>query len=135
MSENMDPNYAGEDIYRENILDHYKHPHNKGRLDGADHVHTEDNPVCGDVITISLKISDGRVEAVKFDGRGCAISQAAASMLTDEIKGMSVDDVRQMTREDVADMLGITIGPVRTKCAVLSLVAVRNALGEKDGKV
>jgi nitrogen fixation protein NifU and related proteins len=126
--ENIDPSYAGDGIYKENILDHYKNPHNKGNLEKADVTFTENNPVCGDVITIYLKISDGKVADSRFNGTGCAISQAAASMLTDHIKGMDMDKVKNLKREDVVQLLGIDIGIVRTKCATLSLVAIRKAI-------
>jgi nitrogen fixation protein NifU and related proteins len=126
--ENLDPSYVGDGIYKENILDHYKNPHNKGTLEKADVIFTENNPVCGDVITINLKISDGKVADSRFNGTGCAISQAAASMLTDHIKGMDITKVKNLKREDVVQLLGIEIGIVRTKCATLSLVAIRNGI-------
>ncbi|MBL7056178.1 SUF system NifU family Fe-S cluster assembly protein [Candidatus Woesearchaeota archaeon] len=126
--ENLDPSYSGDGMYREHIMDHYKNPHNKGTLDDADLTRTEKNPLCGDVITISLKLENKKVSEVKFEGRGCAISQAAASMITDEVKGKNVDEIENMTREDVVNMLGIEIGPVRTKCATLGLVAVKEAI-------
>jgi nitrogen fixation protein NifU and related proteins len=132
--ENLDPSFAGEGMYRENILDHYKNPHNKGNLEDAEIKFTENNPVCGDVITINLKLDDNKVSDVKFQGNGCAISQAAASMLTDEIKGKTLDEVKDLKREDVTQMLGIEIGIVRTKCATLSLVAVRNGIKEYKGR-
>ena len=134
MSENIDPSYAGEGMYRENILDHYKNPHNKGEIEDAEIKFTENNPLCGDVITVNLKLSDHKVEDIKFNGSGCAISQSAMSMLTDEIKGKSFEEVKKISREDVIKMLGIEIGIVRIKCAVLGLVAVKNGIKEHEGE-
>ena len=130
MSENMNPDYAGEGMYRENIIDHYKHPHNHGTVGNADIRQTENNPLCGDVVTVSLKLNEGKVKDIKFEGRGCAISQAATSMLTDDIKGKTLEEIKKISREDVVNMLGIEIGLVRTKCATLGLVAVRNGINE-----
>ena len=135
MSENMNPDYAGEGMYRENIIDHYKHPHNHGTLGNADIRHTENNPLCGDAIAISLKLNDGKVKDIKFEGHGCAISQAATSMLTDGIKGKTLEEIKKISREDVVNMLGIEIGLVRTKCAVLGLVAVKEGIKKYHGKI
>ena len=128
--ENIDPNFAGEGIYRENILDHYKNPHNKGNIENAEIKFTENNPLCGDVISINLKLNDHKVEDIKFSGRGCAISQSATSMLTDEVKGKTLEEAKNIKREDVVNLLGIDVGPVRTKCAVLGLVAIKNGINE-----
>ena len=128
--ENLDPSFAGEGIYRENILDHYKNPHNHGTIENAEIKFTENNPLCGDVITINLKLNGHEVEDIKFSGRGCAISQSATSMLTDEIKGKSLKEIKNIDREKIVDLLGIDVGPVRTKCAVLGLVAIRNGIKE-----
>jgi nitrogen fixation protein NifU and related proteins len=120
---------AGEDMYREHILEHYKHPRNFGKLDPADIDHREDNPLCGDDIRIMLRVDDGgKVGDVKFHGRGCAISQASASMLTDRVKGQALDDVKALTRDDIVEMLGIPLSPVRLKCAILSLVVLRDGI-------
>lgn len=134
MTENIDPSYAGEGMYRENILDHYKHPHNKGELENPDIKFTENNPLCGDVISINLKVNNKKVKDIKFSGRGCAISQSAMSMLTDEIKEKTFEDIKNFKTEDVVNLLGIEIGPVRIKCAVLGLVAVKNGIKEFEGK-
>ena len=134
--ENLDPSFVGEGIYRENILDHYKHPHNKGLIEDAEIKSTENNPLCGDVITVNLKLNGLKVWDIKFSGNGCAISQSAASMLTDEIKGKTLEDVKKINREDIADLLGIDIGPVRTKCAVLGLVAIKEGINKfENGKI
>ena len=130
----MDPSFAGEGMYRENILDHYKNPHNKGEIENADIKFTENNPLCGDVITINLKLNDHKVDDVKFSGLGCAISQAATSMLTDEVIGKTLEDVKNIKREDVVNLLGIDVGPVRTKCAVLGLVAIKEGIKEFENK-
>ena len=134
--ENMDPSFAGEGMYRENILDHYKNPHNKGEIENADIKFTENNPLCGDVITINLKLNDHKVDDVKFSGLGCAISQAATSMLTDEVIGKTLEDVKNIKREDVVNLLGIDVGPVRIKCAVLGLVAIKEGINKfENGKI
>lgn len=134
MSENLDPGYAGEGIYRENIIDHYKNPNNKGQIKDAQIKFTEHNPLCGDVISINIKINKNKIEDVKFNGSGCAISQASASMLTDKLKGKSIEEIKKITREDIVEMLGIKIGPVRIKCAVLGLIAVKNGIKEYENK-
>ena len=135
MSENMNPDYAGEGMYRENIIDHYKHPHNHGTVGNADIRQTENNPLCGDVVTVSLKLNEGKVKDIKFEGRGCAISQAATSMLTDDIKGKTLEEIKKISREDVVNMLGIEIGLVRTKCAVLGLVAIKEGIKQFENKI
>ena len=134
--ENLDPSFEGEGIYRENILDHYKHPHNKGSIEDAEIKSTENNPLCGDVITVNLKLNELKVEDIKFSGNGCAISQSAASMLTDEIKGKILEDVKKITRKDIVNLLGIDVGPVRIKCAVLGLVAIKEGINKfENGKI
>lgn len=117
-----------DQLYREAILDHYKHPRRKGHIDGPDIHYHDTNPFCGDEVTIELKVADGLVVDAAFDGRGCAISQASASMMMEEIVGMSVDDLKEWGKEDVLDMLGIEIGPVRLKCALLPLKALKAGL-------
>jgi nitrogen fixation NifU-like protein len=115
-----------DDFYRENILDHYRHPRNKGRLEHPTHSHEEQNPLCGDVIRIDLHVTDDNViDQVGFEGQGCAISQAAASMLTEMIQGKTLDEVKQLGKEDILEALGIEVGPVRLKCALLSLKVLK----------
>ena len=114
-----------QDLAIENILDHYESPRNKGTLEHPDISHEEDNPVCGDRIRIDLKVEDGMIIDARFSGRGCSISQAAASMLTEDIKGKTLDEVRRYDKQHVLDMLGIPIGPVRMKCALLSLKVLK----------
>lgn len=133
--ENLDPNFVGEGMYRENILDHYKNPHNHGEIKNPDIKFTENNPLCGDVITVSIKLNGGKVEDIKFRGIGCAISQSAASMLTDKIKGKTLKEAKNLQREDLVNMLGINIGIVRTKCATLGLVAIKNGIKEFENKI
>lgn len=115
-----------EDLYRENILDHYQNPRNYGALENPDIAYEDDNPLCGDVIRIEIKLDDqDRVAHVAFGGEGCAISQASASMLTEEIMGKSLDEVKKISKDDMLDMLGIQLGPVRIKCALLALKVLK----------
>jgi nitrogen fixation protein NifU and related proteins len=115
----------GDQMYREYILDHYKNPRNFGRLEGADISHEENNPLCGDVVGMDIKTSDGVIKDVRFHGRGCAISLASASLLTERLKGMSLEDARKIGKEDVLEELGIDISPARLKCALLSLKVLK----------
>lgn len=112
-------------LYREAIIDHYKHPRRKGHLDDPDIHYKDHNPFCGDEITIDLKVKDGVVVDAAFDGRGCSISQATASMMMEEIVGLSVDDLKEWDKEYILEMLGIEIGPVRLKCALLPLKVLK----------
>jgi nitrogen fixation protein NifU and related proteins len=114
-----------EDLYREAILDHYQNPRNYGTLEPADVSYEEDNPVCGDHIRLDLRLQDGRVSEVRFSGHGCAISQASASMLTETIQGKTLDELKAMGKDDILEMLGIPLGPVRLKCALLSLKVLK----------
>lgn len=117
-------------MYAEEILDHYKNPRNYGQLEGAD-IHVDaDNPLCGDKLSMDLKVKDGVVQDVRFQGRGCAISQASASMLTDEIVGKPLTELAGLSRQDILDMLGIEVSYARMKCATLSLGALRLALAK-----
>jgi len=121
-----------DDFYKEYILDHYRSPRNYGHLDRVD-VSAEDlNPLCGDTIKMELALDgDGRVEDIRFSGKGCAISQASASMLTDTIKGMKLEDVARLSQDAVLENVGIGISPTRMKCALLGLKVLKSAaLGE-----
>lgn len=120
-----------DDLYRDYILEHYRRPHNFGVLEGANASHEGANPLCGDRITLQLRLADGTIAGVGFTGRGCAISQASASLLTDEIKGKPVAQAAALTSQDVLDLLGIDISPARLKCALLSLETLQHAL--EDG--
>jgi nitrogen fixation NifU-like protein len=114
--------------YREYILDHYRNPRNYGTLEQPD-VHAEDsNPLCGDQLAIDLQIEGDRVTAVRFRGRGCAISQASASMLSEMIEGQPVTDVVKLGKDDILEALGIPISPARTKCAFLCLRVLHRGL-------
>lgn len=116
---------ADDQFYREFILDHYKNPRNFGRLDGANVSHEEYNPLCGDLVGMDLRIEDGVIEDVRFHGRGCAISQASASLMTERLKGMSLEEARGISKEDVLEELGIEISPARLKCALLTLKVLK----------
>jgi nitrogen fixation protein NifU and related proteins len=116
---------ADEQFYREYILDHYKNPRNFGRIEGAEITHEEYNPLCGDVVGMDFRVRGGVIEDVKFHGRGCAISQASASLLTERLKGMTLDEARQVGKDDVLEELGIDISPARLKCALLSLKVLK----------
>jgi nitrogen fixation NifU-like protein len=113
------------DMYQENILDHYESPRNFGQLKNYDIKAHDSNPLCGDAFDMELRFKKGKVDAVKFSGHGCAISTASASMLTDKIKGMSIEDVKKLEKKDVLNMLGIVLSHVRIKCAMLPLKIVK----------
>ena len=116
------------DYYREYILDHYRNPRNYGKLDQPD-VHAEDsNPLCGDQLAMDLLVEGDYIKEVRFQGRGCAISQAAASMLSEKIEGKTVQEVVARGKDDVLEDLGIDISPARTKCAFLSLRVLHRGL-------
>ena len=128
-----------DDIYRENILEHYKHPRHHGQLENPDVTFEDANPLCGDVLRMDFKIQDERIADVAFSGHGCSISQASASMLCERVHGMPLADAKRISREDVLEMLGISLGPVRLKCALLALKTLKAGVygidqwpGEKD---
>lgn len=118
-----------DDIYRQYILEHYREPRNHGSLEHPTLHAGDTNPLCGDRIELDLNVSDGRVTDVAFNGRGCAISQATASMLTERIEGATLDDLRALTPNDIFEMLGVEIGPARQRCALLSLRVLHQAIG------
>ena len=124
-----------DDMYREIILEHYKHPHNEGTLDAPDISHEEHNPLCGDRVRIDLQVADGVITDVRFKGRGCAISQASASLLTDELKGKTLDEVREFSKDEMLDLIGIPLdkNPVRIKCALLPLKTLKAGVYEYLG--
>lgn len=124
-----------DDFYRDFILDHYRNPRNFGTLDAATASAEDLNPLCGDQIRMDLRVNDrGVVEDIRFSGKGCAISQASASMLTEEVKGMKLEDVAKLGKEIVLDNVGIGISPTRMKCATLGLRVLKSAaIGEIAG--
>jgi len=115
-----------DDLYRELIIDRYKNPQYRGSLDPHDFSYEDDNPLCGDHIRIELRVDENNIvtEAV-FDGKGCSISQASADLLVESVIGKSIEEAKQLTKEDVLDLLGIELGPVRLKCALLSLKVLK----------
>ena len=129
---------GGSDMYRQQILDHYKNPRNSGEIEEATFTHVGENPMCGDTIEMDVVLDDTEetIERVAFRGDGCAISQAAASMLSEQLVGMSVEDLDELDRDDVIDMLGVDISPMRVKCAVLAEKVAQDGaeiyFGEKD---
>jgi len=116
---------GSDDLYREAILDYYKHPRHKGHLAAPDFQYHDHNPFCGDEITVELKVENGVVVDAAFDGHGCAISQATASMLMEEVIGKSLDEIKAIDKEYILEMLGIELGPVRLKCALLPLKVLK----------
>ena len=114
-----------DQLYREVILDHYKNPRNYGHLDHPDITHEENNPLCGDVVGMDFRVRDGVIEDIRFHGRGCAISQASASLLTERLKGMPLEEAKKINKDDVIGELGIDISPARIKCALLSLKVLK----------
>ncbi|MCL4332354.1 MAG: iron-sulfur cluster assembly scaffold protein [Candidatus Thermoplasmatota archaeon] len=120
-----------EEINAEIILDHYRNPHNYGRIENPTSEVTEYNPVCGDTVHMEVVERNGIVEKVSFLGRGCSISQGSASMLTDLVTGKPVEDVMKMSSDDYLKILGLDLGPAREKCALLSLNAIHKALKEE----
>jgi nitrogen fixation NifU-like protein len=115
-----------DDLYREVIIEHYKNPSYRGKLDPNDVSFADNNPLCGDHIQIDLRVSaDGIVTDARFDGHGCAISQASADLLIESIIGKPVEEVKKLNKESVLELLGIELGPVRLKCALLSLKVLK----------
>ena len=123
-----------DDLYRDYILEHYRRPHNFGVIEEPSATYEGANPLCGDRITMQLGVKDGVVEEIGFTGRGCAISQASASLLTDEVKGKPVEAVVGIEATDVLDLLGIDISPARLKCAMLSFESLQHLLADIGAK-
>lgn len=115
-----------DDIYREIILDHYRNPRNKGKIDNPDVVIHDSNPLCGDQIDMYLKVVEGQIKDIKFDGKGCAISQASASMLTEMVMDKPLTTAKDISKDEVLENIGLTnLGPARIKCALLSLKVLK----------
>lgn len=118
-----------DDLYREVIIDRYKHPQYRGTLNPNDITFEDDNPLCGDHIRIDLRVDEnGIVTEALFDGQGCAISQASADLLMESIVGKSVEEIKPLSKEDILDLIGLELGPVRLKCALLSLKVLKAAV-------
>jgi len=116
------------DIYKDIILDYYRNPRNYGDLPDPDVRAKDSNPLCGDIIEMQLKIRDGKIDDIRFKGKGCAISQSSASMLTELVKGKTLDEVKALGKPDVLELLGIDPGPTRIKCALLGLKVLKLAV-------
>jgi len=117
-----------EELYREEIMDHYQNPRNYGKMESPDIAYHDYNPVCGDEVEMQLKLEDGMVKEAMFTGKGCTISQAAASMLTGEVRGKGIKDAVAMTQSDMLKIIRINPGPVRVKCAMLALRALQKGI-------
>lgn len=115
-------------LYRELILEEYKHPQNKGRVASPTHEAHEHNPLCGDELTLTLSVTDGTIHEIKFDGKGCALSIASASLFTEHVKGRAVTEVQAMNEQELLQLLGVTPNPMRMKCVVLVMKALAHAL-------
>ena len=114
------------DLYREQIIDLYEHPLNYGELDPNDFSYEEDNPLCGDVIRIDVRLDDeGRISEVRWRGEGCAISQASASLLTEQVQGMTLEEVKEFPKDELLDLIGVPLSMARVKCALLSLKVLK----------
>ena len=124
----MSQNNAIEEMYREEVMDHYQNPRNFGKMAGADASYRDYNPVCGDEVEVQLKIENNTLKEAMFTGKGCAISQAAASMLTEEVKGKTLKSAVAMTKDDMLKLIRINPGPVRIKCVLLALRALQKGI-------
>ena len=127
----------GSDMYRQQILDHYKNPRNYGEMEDPTFSHVGENPSCGDTIKIDVRLEDDgeTIEYVAFSGDGCAISQASASMLSQKLPGTTLSELKEMDRDDVVDMLGVDISPMRIKCAVLAEKVAQDGAKIYEGEI
>ena len=123
-----------DDIYREELMEHYKYPQNRGHVHDATCETTQKNPMCGDVITMQLKIEGGSIKDIKFDGEMCAVSVASASVLTEEVLGKSLEDAKKVTKDELLDLLGVELTTSRIKCATLPLETLQNMIEGYDSE-
>ena len=121
-----------DSLYKEIVLDHYKNPHNFGTLEPADYTAEDTNPLCGDQVRIDMRVDDGIVTDIKFSGRGCAVSMASSSILTDMVMGQPLEEVRAITKDDLLEEIGIPVSPARMKCATLGLTVLNLSLALKE---
>lgn len=124
----MDVKLNEEEIYQEHVLDHYEDPYHRGKCAAATHQHEDDNPLCGDVVSIELRVKDGLIEEAWFEGDGCCISQSAASMLIEQVEGKSVDEIQQFSAEEMLDLFQAKLTPNRKKCCLLSWRVLQSAI-------
>lgn len=118
-----------DDMYREAIIDRYKNPRKRGMLDPHDYSYQDDNPLCGDVVRVDLRVDETDVVTeAAFSGEGCAISMASADLLTEELVGKNLEQIKQLSKDDILELLGIELGPVRLKCALLALKVVKSGV-------
>lgn len=117
-----------DNIYREQLMEHYKNPQNRGKMEDAQVETNQSNPLCGDVIDMQLKVEDGKIKDIMFDGSACAVSIAASSVLTDVVKGQSMEEAKKMTKEELIDLLGVELTTSRVKCASLPLEALHDLI-------
>ena len=122
------------DLYAENVLDHYRHPRNQGTLKDATVSHAEKNWSCGDEITMHLRIEDGVIRTVRWEGTGCAISQAAMSLLSEKLEGVTLKKAAELQQKDIFRLLGVPISPRRLQCALIGLHTLKNALRKERGE-
>lgn len=122
-------------MYKEELMEYYRYPRNKHKVDDANFSFGQNNPSCGDSISIEGKIVDGKVVSLGFDGSGCVISQAAASMLTEACLGKTIEQIEAMTKDDILAMIGLQLGPTRLKCALISLYALQQGILEYRKKM
>ncbi|MBI2107336.1 iron-sulfur cluster assembly scaffold protein [Candidatus Woesearchaeota archaeon] len=122
------------DLYQEELLDHYKNPRNFGTLSNPDIEFSDTNPLCGDEVKVTAKIINGKIQEIKFDSRGCAISVAAASKLSELLKNKSLSEIKKMDNKEVLELLGVPISPMRLKCALLSLRALQKGIYQNLGE-
>ena len=120
--------FGSDSIYREIILEHYQHPKNRGTLDPADFSYEDSNPLCGDEVRIDVRVADDRISEIKFSGRGCAVSQASASILTEMVEGKTLDEVKAIGKDELLEEIGIPVSPARMKCALLGLKVLKAGL-------